>query len=330
VSRPRLPAGLLLAVALAAGPGPLRAEDEAHVPAEAATVADLLARLDAPDPTLRFEAAGELRRRGPAAASALIATARGGTPALRRSAGAVLARVREDWHRSRVPEGMVYVPQGSIVRPSRIEPRGFRGRRLVDAFYIDRVEVTVRAWKTWVASISATLDLETREALSKPVRGAPEDWPVASVSWQQATRFAAARGGRLPEIEEFERALRGSGTRDWPWGPQMLAHRANLKGHGPGGPLPVGSFPAGAGPFGALDLVGNVAEWSSTTRATGLGGWPTPVVFGGSYDDVPEPRLGRGHGLPTGGNGGGDEHVGLRVARDVDPLPGEDGAPGEG
>ena len=310
-------------------------EDAAASFVREAPAAALVERLDAPEFEARFSAARELRRRGPAVAAVLVAACREARPVVRRSAEGLLVRIREDWHRSRTPEGMVYVPEGTVVRRPRGDAKaGLAGRHGVHAYYLDRTEVTVGAWRAWLLKTAGALDPETRRAYFLPLRGlaeGSENQPVADVTWDQAMKYAAFRGGRLPDVEEYERSLRGGGTRDWPWGSEMLAQRANLNGYGPGAPMPVGSFPLGAGPFGALDLVGNVAEWTSTTHPWGLGGWPKPLIFGGSFRDEPDPRLARGHvdsDTPLGGDS--SERVGFRVARDVDPLPGEEGAPGAG
>ncbi|MDI9549603.1 MAG: SUMF1/EgtB/PvdO family nonheme iron enzyme [Chloroflexota bacterium] len=96
------------------------------------------------------------------------------------------------------------------------------------------------------------------------------DQPVTCVSWYEATAYAAwlsretGLALRLPTVEEWEKAARGTDSRRYPWGDAApdfsLANYAAALGR----TAPVGSLPAGASPYGALDMAGNVAEWTAT------------------------------------------------------------------
>lgn len=151
----------------------------------------------------------------------------------------------------------------------------------VDAFSIDRTEVTTGAYRTCVAAGGCTLDALI--AGDERYIG-PDAFPMVNVTWDESRRFCAWRGGRLPTEAEWEKAARGSAGGAWPWGTVQRAHDFN---HGKpraqvvqkldrnvqwlGDPdrddgfellAPVGSFPFGEGPYGALDQAGNVAEWT--------------------------------------------------------------------
>ncbi len=96
------------------------------------------------------------------------------------------------------------------------------------------------------------------------------DHPVVYVSWHDAVAYAAwlaeltGQPWRLPTEAEWEKAVRGTDGRIYPWGNGWDKTRANTSDGGPGTTTPVGSYPTGASPCGAQDLAGNVWEWTSS------------------------------------------------------------------
>ena len=101
-----------------------------------------------------------------------------------------------------------------------------------------------------------------------PVTG-DDGVPLTYVSRADAEAFCAENGVRLPTEIEWEAAARGGDDRLWPWGDELPDTTRATFGQGIGGPSPVGLHPAGAAPCGALDLAGNVFEWTADGAARG-------------------------------------------------------------
>ena len=101
-----------------------------------------------------------------------------------------------------------------------------------------------------------------------PVTG-EDGVPLTYVSRDDAEAFCAANGVRLPTEIEWEAAARGGDDRLWPWGDEPPDTTRAIFGQGIGGPSRAGSHPAGAAPCGALDLAGNVYEWTADGAVRG-------------------------------------------------------------
>ena len=113
------------------------------------------------------------------------------------------------------------------------------------------------------------------------------DHPVVLVSHADAVAYAewlsqvTGRIWRLPSEPEWEKAVRGTDGRMFPWGPVWDPERLNSHDRGPFDTTPVGSYAGGAGPFGLLDGAGQVFEWT----ASSAGAQDRYIVKGGSWDD---------------------------------------------
>ncbi len=106
--------------------------------------------------------------------------------------------------------------------------------------------------------------------------------PVVLVTWDEAAAYCAWAGGRPPTQEEWERAARGVDGRNYPWGETFTPSSANTRESGLGGPTPVGVFAEGESPNGALDMAGNVWEWTASdydqnTKVLRGGAWNFPA-----------------------------------------------------
>ncbi len=279
--------GLLLLL-LVVAPLPSAAEDAPKPPDPKALVAAWLAV----KPAGRAAAARTLRALGASTAPALRAARGKAEGATAKRVAAMLAIIQEDFERAHTPKGMIYIPAGPLEVPRASSPWGPSGtRRMVKAFYIDRTEVTVARWRRWLAVLEAQEEnLPMKFGLRRPPEATDGRLPVTRVRHVGALKFARENGGRLPQSYEYERAVRGSGLSTYPWGNAMRKRCANLRDHGPGQLVPVGSYPQGASPFGVLDLVGNAAEWSATEVKQGRSG-RYALFHGGSYTSAPDPAL---------------------------------------
>jgi formylglycine-generating enzyme required for sulfatase activity len=96
------------------------------------------------------------------------------------------------------------------------------------------------------------------------------DHPVVHVSWHDAVAYAqwlsarARQPWRLPSEAEWEKAARGTDGRIYPWDDTFRRTRCNTSEGKQGSTTSVGSFPHGVGPYGAMDMIGNVWEWTSS------------------------------------------------------------------
>jgi len=167
----------------------------------------------------------------------------------------------------------------------------------LDAFWMDQTEVTNAMFAKFVED-EGRLTTAEKEGCGTVTKvdatylcSAGVDWlhprgpasnlegldnhPVVQVSWYDASAYCEWAGRRLPTEAEWEKAARGTDGRTFPWGNRALTGKLlNFadkymtvdwadKATDDGYPFtaPVGSYPAGASPYGALDLAGNVEEW---------------------------------------------------------------------
>jgi eukaryotic-like serine/threonine-protein kinase len=149
----------------------------------------------------------------------------------------------------------------------------------VDAYYLDLLEVTNKAYKACVDAGACESPRRTDCCTEEPGAyvawpeyfGNPEfdNHPVIFITWYDAYDYCTWRGARLATEAEWEKASRGTDERTYPWGndepnPDLInflwtdefPDRRPLYTTSP-----VGSYPLGASPYGILDLAGNVYEW---------------------------------------------------------------------
>ncbi len=182
---------------------------------------------------------------------------RGPYVGFRVAAGDEPSPVAFDW--VELPGGEYAVGRDAVVYAGPVQADELP-QHVVDlpSFELSRTPVTVEQYGAFVSETGAA---------PPPARGR-DDAPVTYVTWFEARAFCTWAGGRLPTEAEWEKAARGADARRFPWGNEEDATRAlvglRMK---EGSPEPVGSRTAGAGPYGVLDLAGNVWEWVSSTYA---------------------------------------------------------------
>lgn len=205
---------------------------------------------------------------------------------------------------------LLEIPAGPFTMGSR-EYRDAKPRFQVDlpAYSIGKFEVTNRQFAAFVKATGHDAEGDWEKA---HLPGS-DDCPVVSVSWDDANAYCRWAGLRLPSEAEWEKAARGCDARLYPWGNRWDPERCNNRSlanpalvarmtvlHKGRGPLPVGSLPSGASPYGAMDMAGNAFEWTAS------GFLPYPYRLGEGREADPAPVE-----VPLRGGGWAYDHTGF-------------------
>ncbi len=225
---------------------------------------------------------------------------------------------------------LVEVSQADGLRWSRADLGSATPTRQVvlAAYYLDLYPVSVKAYARCVDAGACTepnmADCSDPEFATW---GKPKyaEHPVNCVSWKQAMTYCDSRGARLPTLDEWEFAARGPEGRLFPWGDTPASQLQSRVGNfadrsfaaspesaglfpvvsyddGYARTSPVGAFPAGASPFGHLDMAGGIGEMTNSPNfserqcARRGGSWGQPPVAAASvFEDFYNPDYGSPH-----------------------------------
>jgi formylglycine-generating enzyme required for sulfatase activity len=174
---------------------------------------------------------------------------------------------------------MLLIPTGSFVMGfDDLEVARPQRRERIDAFYIDRLEVTNSEYRRFLEDLKHKGGRERYRHPGEPPnhsywpvswsdpRFAKEDLPVTGISWYAAYAFAKWLDKRLPTEKEWEKAARGSEGSLYPWGNEWLVDSVDA---------PAGSeirkIRNDTSVYGIQDLAGSVQEWVADVDQDYLG-----------------------------------------------------------
>ncbi len=206
---------------------------------------------------------------------------------------------------SAAPAGMIRIPEGDydfVVSGKEIEGgndpgvdvqypwedaprRSHRQRMHMKSFYLDRTPVTNAEFKQFLDA-EKYHPADDHNFLRHWANGTyPDGWankPVTWVSIEDARAYARWAGKRLPHDWEWQYAAQGSDRNLYPWGNDWDVKALPPVDHGRKmrAPSDVEAYRQGASPFGVLDMVGNVSQWTDEFRDEHT---RAAIIRGGAY-----------------------------------------------
>jgi len=170
----------------------------------------------------------------------------------------------------------------------------------LDDYYIDKFEVTNTQYAACVSAGACSVPQDISSWSHEIYYGNPDydDYPVINVTWQNVYDYCSWVDKRLPTEAEWEKAAKDSNLQTFPWGEASVTcdlanYSEDFSSQCVGDTIQVGSYLAGASPYGLLDMAGNVQEWvndwyaadyysvSPLNNPTGPGTGTKKVVRGG-------------------------------------------------
>lgn len=192
------------------------------------------------------------------------------------------------------------------------------------AFLKDNKDYTIRGVADDEKGVSYCVWDQAKRECSMRV----ENNPVVLVSWKDANSYChwlsekTGRRFRLPTEKEWEYAACGSQGYKYPWGNKWEKSCANTFELGIRDIVPVGCFPKGISPFGVVDCVGQMWEWTCDDD-TELFKYARPgynvekayIVKGGAWDD--EPVFARCSSRGPNPDDFYEHYIGFRIVEDI-------------
>jgi formylglycine-generating enzyme required for sulfatase activity len=201
--------------------------------------------------------------------------------------------------------GMVRVPGGPFTMGRNNGPPEERPAHevILSPFYIDKNLVTIGEYAKFIQAKGPVgpkgemyLDVADPDNrifgtgdVWRPEPGS-ERYPASEMSWHGAVAYCKWLGKRLPSEAEWEKAARGTDKRLYPWGNAAASPDLAFFGGYRGETVPVGQFSKGASPYGALDMAGQVWEWTRSIAAR----YPYDPKDGREDLSAEQPRVTRG------------------------------------
>jgi formylglycine-generating enzyme required for sulfatase activity len=146
----------------------------------------------------------------------------------------------------------------------------------LDAFYMDKYEVTNKLYKACVDAGACQPPLDFN-SFTRPFyygNSQFDKYPVLYVDWIMAKTYCKWRGGQLPTEAQWEKAARGTDARTHPWGEGISCDQANYWPKDDaciGDTTEVGTYESNVSPYGVYDMAGNVMEW--------VADWYSPTYY---------------------------------------------------
>jgi len=181
----------------------------------------------------------------------------------------------------------------------------------LDAFYIDKYEVTNEMYDACVYAVECRKPMRTNSVTHNTYFENPvfANYPVIYVDWKMAKTYCEWRGARLPTEAEWEKAARGTDARLYPWGGEEPdCSYANIAGC-VGDTTPVDQHEKGQSVYGVFGMSGNVWEWTSTL----LDLYPYSATDGREDPKATGERIARGGSWHQFGGNGGNVRVDTRL-----------------
>jgi formylglycine-generating enzyme required for sulfatase activity len=165
---------------------------------------------------------------------------------------------------------LVWVAAGEFLRGSP-EGKGYGDERpqqkvTLDGYWIYKNTISRAQYEKFCAATGRKFDPMWAQDWRSDLKSDPKQLPVM-VSWYEAADYAKWANAALPTEAQWEKAARGTDGREYPWGntwePDKCVSLEMTWEKTHSGFLPVGSLPSDASPCGALDMAGNVWEWTA-------------------------------------------------------------------